>query len=337
VEKLQDYFCSAPVFKIHGRQWPVEIYHTKAPVPDYIGAVADTVMQIHMKETAGDILVFLPGDQQAQEVHEILDQKTKGLEKMPYKLIICPIYAYLPVDLLAKTLKAATPSDRKVILVNDIAKVPPTVDGIEYVIDTGFCTTKSYNPHLGIEYLLICPISKASAKGRAGIYGLTRPQKCYRLYTRDSYIHDLEGCTGPEIQRSNLAPMILILKALGINDLVHFPYLDPPPTEAMVKALNQIYGLGALNSRGQLTKTGRRMLEFPLDPLLSKMIVASEKYSCSVEAITIASMLSIGKSIFCCPKNRKGHADLAWLNFHTGNVGDHIALLNVLFSACLLS
>ena len=135
VEKLQDYFCSAPVFKIHGRQWPVEIYQTKAPVPDYIDAVADTVMQIHMKETAGDILVFLPGDQQAQEVHEILDQKTKGLEKMPYKLIICPIYAYLPVDLLAKTLKAATPSDRKVILVNDIAKVPPTVDGIEYVIE----------------------------------------------------------------------------------------------------------------------------------------------------------------------------------------------------------
>jgi len=127
------------------------------------------------------------------------------------------------------------------------------------------------------------------------------------------------------------------LKTLGINDLVHFPYLDPPPTEAMVKALNQIYGLGALNSRGQLTKTGRRMVEFPLDPLLSKMIVASEKYSCSVEAITIASMLSIGKSIFCCPKNRKGHADLSWSNFHTGNVGDHIALLNVLFSTCLLS
>ena len=135
VEKLHDYFCSAPVFKIHGRQWPVEIYQTKAPVPDYIDAVADTIMQIHMKETAGDILVFLPGDQQAQEVHEILDQKIKGLEKMPYKLIICPIYAYLPVDLLAKTLKAATPSDRKVILVNDIAKVPPTVDGIEYVIE----------------------------------------------------------------------------------------------------------------------------------------------------------------------------------------------------------
>lgn len=126
--------------------------------------------------------------------------------------------------------------------------------------------------------------------------------------------------------------MILILKTLGINDLVHFPYLDPPPTEAMLKALNQIYGLGALNSRGRLTKTGRRMVEFPLDPLLSKMIVASEKYSCS---ITIASMLSIGKSIFCCPKDRKDLEDLARLNFHTGNVGDHIALLNVLF--CLIT
>ncbi|KAG0485966.1 hypothetical protein HPP92_010045 [Vanilla planifolia] len=105
--------------------------------------------------------------------------------------------------------------------------------------------------------------------------------------------------------------------------------MDPPPSEAVLKALEQLYALNALNSRGALTKVGRRMAEFPLDPMLSKMIVASEKYKCSEEIISIAAMLSVGNSIFYRPKDKQVHADNARLNFHTGNVGDHIALLSV--------
>jgi pre-mRNA-splicing factor ATP-dependent RNA helicase DHX16 len=105
--------------------------------------------------------------------------------------------------------------------------------------------------------------------------------------------------------------------------------MDPPPAEALLKALELLFALSALNKLGELTKVGRRMAEFPLDPMLSKMIVVSEKYKCSEDIISIAAMLSIGNSIFYRPKDKQVHADNARLNFHTGNVGDHIALLKV--------
>ncbi|KAH1210059.1 Pre-mRNA-splicing factor ATP-dependent RNA helicase DEAH1 [Glycine max] len=105
--------------------------------------------------------------------------------------------------------------------------------------------------------------------------------------------------------------------------------MDPPPAEALLKALELLFALSALNKLGELTKVGRQMAEFPLDPMLSKMIVASENYKCSDDIISIAAMLSVGNSIFYRPKDKQVHADNARLNFHTGNVGDHMALLKV--------
>nr|KYP55787.1 Putative pre-mRNA-splicing factor ATP-dependent RNA helicase DHX16 [Cajanus cajan] len=188
---------------------------------------------------------------------------------------------------------------------------------------------KSYNPRTGMESLLITPISKASAMQRAGRSGRTGPGKCFRLYTAYNFQNDLDDNTVPEIQRSNLASVVLSLKSLGIHDLMHFDFMDPPPSEALLKALELLFALSALNKLGELTKVGRRMAEFPLDPMLSKMIVASEKYKCSDDIISIAAMLSVGNSIFYRPKDKQVHADNAWMNFHTGNVGDHIALLKV--------
>jgi len=101
--------------------------------------------------------------------------------------------------------------------------------------------------------------------------------KCFRLYTAWAYKNELEENTIPEIQRTNLGNVVLLLKSLGINDLIHFDFMDPPPHETLVLALEQLYALGALNHKGELTKLGRRMAEFPVDPMLSKMILASEK------------------------------------------------------------
>eukprot|EP00850_Spirogloea_muscicola_P002702 SM000010S04340 [mRNA] locus=s10:987946:997012:- [translate_table: standard] len=218
---------------------------------------------------------------------------------------------------------------RKVVLATNIAETSLTINGIKFVIDPGFCKQKSYNPRTGMESLIVTPVSKASANQRAGRAGRTSPGKCFRLYTAWSFQNELDDNTLPEIQRTNLGNVVLMLKSLGINDLINFDFMDPPPAETLLRALEQLYALGALNDRGELTKLGRKMAEFPLDPMLSKMIVASEKYQCTEETVTICAMLSVGNSIFYRPKDKQVHADNARMNFHAGDVGDHIALLKI--------
>ncbi|KAH9778054.1 RNA helicase [Citrus sinensis] len=328
-EKFSDYFGSAPIFKIPGRRYPVEIHYTKAPEADYIDAAIVTVLQIHVTQSPGDILVFLTGQEEIETADEILKHRTRGLGSKIAELIICPIYANLPTELQAKIFEPTPEGARKVVLATNIAETSLTIDGIKYVIDPGFSKVKSYNPRTGMESLLVHPISKASAMQRAGRSGRTGPGKCFRLYTLHNYHKDMDDNTVPEIQRTNLANVVLILKSLGIDDLVNFDFIDPPPEEALLKALELLFALSALNKLGELTKVGRRMAEFPLDPMLSKMIVASDKDKCSDEIITIAAMLSVGNSIFYRPKDKQVHADNARMNFHLGNVGDHIALLRV--------
>ncbi|KAJ4748475.1 RNA helicase family protein [Rhynchospora pubera] len=326
-KKFSNYFNLAPIIEIPGRAYPVDILYTKAPEVDYIDATIVTVLQIHVTEPSGDILVFLTGQEEIETVHEILKNRTRGLGTKIPELIICPIYANLPTELQAKIFEPTPDGARKVVLATNIAETSLTIDGIKYVVDPGFCKIKSYNPRTKMESLLINPISKASANQRAGRSGRTGPGKCFRLYTDYNYDHDLEVNTVPEIQRTNLATVVLTLKSLGIHDLVNFDFMDPPPSEALLQALEQLFALNALNAKGELTKTGRRMAEFPLDPMLSKMVVASEKYNCSNEILSVAAMLSVGNSIFYRPKDKQVYADVARMKF--GNEGDCITLLNV--------
>ncbi|XP_059303682.1 pre-mRNA-splicing factor ATP-dependent RNA helicase DEAH1-like isoform X1 [Lycium ferocissimum] len=330
-EKFSDYFDCAPIFKIPGRRFPVEIHYTKAPEADYLDAAVVTALQIHVTQPPGDgdILIFLTGQEEIETAEEIIKHRIKGLGTKIAELIICPIYANLPTELQAKIFEPTPEGARKVVLATNIAETSLTIDGIKYVIDPGFSKMKSYNPRTGMESLLVTPISKASANQRAGRSGRTGPGKCFRLYTAYNYMNDLDDNTVPEIQRTNLANVVLSLKSLGIHDLLNFDFMDPPPAEALLKALELLFALSALNKLGELTKVGRRMAEFPLDPMLSKMIVASDKYKCSDEIISIAAMLSVGNSIFYRPKDKQVHADNARMNFHVGNVGDHIALLKV--------
>jgi pre-mRNA-splicing factor ATP-dependent RNA helicase DHX15/PRP43 len=141
------------------------------------------------------------------------------------------------------------------------------------VVDPGLSKQKVYNPRLRIESLLVSPISRASAKQRAGRAGRTRPGKCYRLYTKKSFDHDLIENTHPEIMRSNLSSVVLSLKKLGIDDIVHFDYMDPPAPETLMRALEQLNYLGALDDDGDLTPLGSSMSDFPLDPLHAKIIL----------------------------------------------------------------
>lgn len=195
------------------------------------------------------------------------------------------------------------------------------------MIDPGFAKQKMYNPRLRVESLLVSPISKASAKQRAGRAGRTRPGKCYRLYTEKAFDRELKESTYPEILRSNLSSVVLTLKKLKIEDIVHFDYMDPPAPETLMRALEELNFLGALSDEGQLTQIGSRMSEFPLDPQMAKVLLSSEKYQCVNEAATIVAMLNI-PNVFLRPKDSQNEADAAKARFSHED-GDHLTLLNV--------
>uniref|UniRef100_A0A8R1E1W4 RNA helicase n=1 Tax=Caenorhabditis japonica TaxID=281687 RepID=A0A8R1E1W4_CAEJA len=328
-EKFSSFFDDAPIFRIPGRRFPVDIYYTQAPEADYLDAAIVTVMQIHLTQPLpGDILVFLTGQEEIETVMEALMERSKALGSKIKELIPLPVYANLPSDLQAKIFEPTPKDARKVVLATNIAETSVTIDGICYVIDPGFSKQNSFDARSGVEHLHVVTISKAAANQRAGRAGRTGPGKCFRLYTAWAYKHELEEQPIPEIQRTNLGNVVLMLKSLGIHDLVHFDFLDPPPQETLVIALEQLYALGALNHRGELTKLGRRMAEFPCDPCMSKMIIASEKYECSEEIVTIAAMLSCNAAVFYRPKAQVIHADSARKGFWSP-AGDHITLMNV--------
>ncbi|KAJ0799665.1 putative RNA helicase [Helianthus annuus] len=187
--------------------------------------------------------------------------------------------------------------------------------------------TNVYNPKQGLDSLVITPISQASAKQRAGRAGRTGPGKCYRLYTESAFNNEMSPTSIPEIQRINLGLTTLTLKAMGINDLLAFDFMDPPSPQALISAMEQLYSLGALDEEGLLTKLGRKMAEFPLEPPLSKMLLASVDLGCSDEILTIIAMIQTG-NIFYRPREKQAQADQKRAKFFQAE-GDQLTLLAV--------
>ena len=325
--KFSKFFGGCPVFKIPGRTYDVEILYAKVPEIDYLEASLKTVLQIHLNEKPGDILLFLTGQEEIDNACSMLQLKVNTLGKNTPKMIVLPVYSALPSELQIKIFEPAPPGVRKCIIATNIAEASLTIDGIYYVVDPGFTKIKTFNSKMGMDNLIIVPISQSSAQQRAGRAGRTGPGKCYRLYTYNAFKTEMLPDTVPEIQRTNLADTVLILKALGINDLLNFEFMDPPPTPNLVAAMEQLFYLGALDEEGLLTKVGRRMAEFPLEPQLSKMLLASIDLDCSEEITTIVSMLSV-QNIFYRPKDKEEQADKKRAKF-INYQGDHITLLNV--------
>eukprot|EP00931_Biecheleriopsis_adriatica_P075065 TRINITY_DN49011_c0_g1_i1.p1 TRINITY_DN49011_c0_g1~~TRINITY_DN49011_c0_g1_i1.p1 ORF type:complete len:1059 (-),score=286.23 TRINITY_DN49011_c0_g1_i1:54-3152(-) len=327
-EKFSEYFDNAPIFNVPGRRYPVSIHYTKAPEANYLDACVITVLQIHLTQGPGDVLVFFTGQQEIEEAIDLISYKTRGMGTGMGELLVLPIYATLPTDMQAKIFEPTPEGARKVVLATNIAETSITIDNIVYVIDPGFCKQNSFNPRTGMESLIVVPCSKASANQRAGRAGRVKPGKCFRLFTKWSFEHELDDDNAPEIQRSNLGHVVLMLKSIGIDDLLHFDFMDPPPPETLIKALEQLYALSALNDQGDLTKMGRRMAEFPMDPQQSKCLLQADKYKCVDEIVTICSMLGVDNAIFYRPKDKGLHADNARKNFHKPG-GDHMTMLHV--------
>lgn len=326
-EKFSKYFFGCPIFSIPGRAYPVEYLYTKEPESDYLDASLITVMQIHLTEPPGDVLLFLTGQEEIDTACEILYERTKALGPKVPELTILPIYSALPSEVQSRVFEPTPPGARKVVVATNVAETSLTIPGIYYVVDPGFSKQNAYDARLGMDSLVVMPISQAQARQRAGRAGRTGPGKCYRLYTEAAYRNEMLPTSIPDIQRTNLAHTILLLKAMGINDLLSFDFMDPPPAQTMLTALESLYALSALDDEGLLTRLGRKMADFPLEPTLAKMLIASVELGCSEEILSIVAMLSI-PTVFYRPKEKQGQADAKKAKFNQPE-GDHLTLLTV--------
>lgn len=338
-EKFRDFFnqneTSDPtmdtcvILTVEGRTFPVDIFYLQSPVPDYIKSTVETVMKIHQTEGDGDILAFLTGQEEVETVVSMLIEQARALGRTGMKrhLRILPMYAGLPSFEQMKVFERVSRSVRKVIVATNVAETSITVSGIVYVIDCGFVKLRAYNPRTAIECLVVVPVSQASANQRAGRGGRSRSGKCYRLYTEETF-DKLPESTVPEMQRSNLAPVILQLKALGIDNVLRFHFMSPPPAQSMVQALELLYALGGLDKDCRLTEPlGMRIAEFPLNPMFAKMLLESGNFGCSQEILSIAAMMQI-QNIFVVPSNQKSQAIRVHRKFAVEE-GDHLTMLNV--------
>mmetsp|Transcript_38855 Transcript_38855/g.58363 ORF Transcript_38855/g.58363 Transcript_38855/m.58363 type:complete len:721 (-) Transcript_38855:227-2389(-) len=332
-EKFQEYFHGAPLMKVPGRTHPVEVFYTAKPERNYVEAAVRTTLQIHQCEGPGDILVFLTGEQEIEQACEEIRSSAADMGADTPELVVYPLYSSLPPSQQRIIFNPAPPPrvpggppGRKVVVSTNIAETSLTIDGIVYVVDPGFSKQKVYNPRIRVESLLVSPISRASARQRAGRAGRTRPGKCYRLYTEQSFHEDLQETSYPEILRSKMSSVVLTLKKLGIDDLVHFDFMDPPAPETLMRALELLNYLGALDDEGELTPRGQQMSELPLDPQLAKMLMVSPDYGCSNEIISIVACLSVPQ-IFLRPRENAKQADEAKAQFVHAD-SDHLTLLN---------
>ncbi|KAK1285300.1 putative pre-mRNA-splicing factor ATP-dependent RNA helicase [Acorus calamus] len=316
------------ILSVEGQGFVVEISYLEEPAPDYLQAAVSTVLSIHDQEPMGDILVFLTGQDDIDAAVQLLTENAQKRGKHSSGMLVIPLYSGLSRADQDLVFSPMPKGKRKVVISTNIAETSLTLEGVVYVVDSGFSKQRFYNPITNIENLVVAPISKASAKQRAGRAGRVRPGKCFRLYTEEYFVKEMPAEGIPEMQRSNLVSSVIQLKALGIDNILGFDWLASPSPESMIRALEVLYSLGVLDEDAKLTSpTGFQVAEIPLDPMISKMILSSNELGCSEEIITIAAILSI-QSIWVSGRGSQKELDEARLRFSVAE-GDHITYLNV--------
>ncbi|CAH0001911.1 unnamed protein product [Clonostachys byssicola] len=317
----------ATVVSLEGRTYPIDILYLESSAEDYVEKAIKTVFDIHTQEGPGDILVFLTGREEIDTAVQAVSERALQLDARQGALQPLHLYAGLSTEEQMYVFDKTPENTRKVVFSTNIAEASVTIEGIVYVVDCGFVKQRAYNPKTGIETLTATPVSKASAQQRAGRAGRTKPGKCFRLYTEDSY-RALSDANIPEIQRSNLAPIILQLKALGIDNVVRFGFLSPPPAELVSKALELLYALGALDEYAKLTRPlGFRMAEVAVEPMMAKTLLSSPGFRCTSEILTIAAMTSVGGSVWFHHDGERKKMETSRRKF-AAEEGDHLTYLN---------
>lgn len=344
------------LLKIPGRLYPVDVFYTPVPEPDFLEAALIAILQIHVFRKPGDVLVFLPGQEDIDGLQRLLEERRQliatrrreaadqpvfghgaGALSSPQDsgplsrdvgdFVVRPIFAALPFDQQELVFQAAPPGCRKIVLATNIAETSITISGIRFVVDTGLVKMKLCHPQTGVEILQLVETSKASAQQRAGRAGREAAGEVYRLYV-ESEFGKLPAHTPAEILRCELASIYLQLKTLGIANVAKFPLVDRPPQEALVKAAHFLCRIAALDrSTGDLTEIGRKLAVLPIHPLYAYLLLISTEFECVAEALTIVAMLSTETPFFASKKGRQEVASAARPVLHED--GDHLSLLSM--------
>ncbi|CAZ81000.1 unnamed protein product [Tuber melanosporum] len=282
------------IISLEGRCYPVDVLYLEEPTENYVEKAVQTVFDIHLKARSMNI----------HFLDKLLNEGEACRGSSPTS----------PATFTAPQLAVFDPAPenhRKVIVSTNIAEASVTIENIVFVIDCGFVKLRTFDPRTGIEALSAVPVSRASATQRAGRAGRTKAGKCFRLYTQRAFNDIMAEMGIPEIQRSNLAPVLLQLKALGIDNVVRFDFITPPPSELMVRALELLFSLGALDDYARLTKPlGLRMAEMPVDPMIAKILLNSVTFQCTDQILSIAAMTSV-QNVFISHEGSKKPAESA--------------------------
>jgi len=333
MNKVQRHFGDAPLLTMPGRSHPVDIFYMGEPDRDYLKAAVKTAAQIHSLEPEGDVLLFLTSPEEIE--HACVQLRKEGARLAESgELVVLPLYQGLEHAQQQQVFEAAPGpkvpggrGGRKVVVATEVAETAVALDNIVYVIDPGLARQRIYNPRIRLEGQLVSPISRSSASRRAACAGRTRQGKCFRLYAEKSFMQDLPQRIHPEALRSDISGIVLALKRLRVEDLVHFEFVDAPSPEAMMRALETLNYLGCLDDNGDLTVIGDQASMFPVEPELARMLIESPNHRCSNEALSIAAMLSV-QPVFLRPSDAHKAADEAKHRFAHLD-GDHLTLLNV--------
>ena len=289
-ERFSQHFNNAPIIEVSGRTFPVEMHYRplneQGDDVDIISGILNAVDELG-DISHGDILIFLNGEREIRDTASALEQANLRHTQ------ILPLYSRLTVQEQNRIF--APHSGRNIVLATNVAETSLTVPGIKYVIDPGTARISRYSYRTKVQRLPIEPISQASANQRAGRCGRVSSGVCIRLYSEDDFLTRSEF-TDPEILRTNLATVILQMLALDLGNIGDFPFVQPPDNRNINDGMRLLEELAAIESKGQtakLTKAGRLLAKFPIDPRLAKMILTSIELGCIEQIFIIVSAISI--------------------------------------------
>ena len=315
------HFHQAPVVNIEGRTYPVEIIYSPPPEDEneisYLEHCIDVTAEICATGSPGDVLLFLPTEKDIRSCSEVLKGRVQSHR-------ILPLFGRLQAR--DQRLIFKTHRKPKIVVATNVAETSVTVPGIRYVVDSGLARIGTYHPRSRTMRLPVTDISQASCNQRSGRSGRIGPGICYRLFSEDDF-DKRAPFTIPEIQRSNLAEVILQMVSLNLGDPYKFPFLDPPRRASISEGFRTLRELGALDTENRLTPSGKIMSSLPIDPVISRIIIEANKFDCLTEIVVIAAALAI-QDPRIRPAESERPADEAHRRFADPN-SDFMALLNI--------